>query len=232
MIGIFDSGIGGLTTLDEIKKLIPNENYIYVKDSSHNPYGSKTIEELNNITSNICDYLIKRGCKIIVIACNTATTRCITYLRNKYPDISFVGTEPAVKVSADKGFKNTLILATPVTIKSPRLLELINKHQRKDQNIYLEACDKLANAIELHNEKLINEIINNLKIKYKDKNIDSIVLGCTHYVHIKDLIGSYFPNVSLLDGNKGVSKRVLSELTRLNLKEVENPSVEIVDTIE
>ena len=91
-IGVFDSGIGGLTVLDSLKKVLPKEDYIFYADSIHNPYGEKTDEELRQITSEIVEYLKDRGCKIIVIACNTATTRCIDYLRDKYPDLIFIGT--------------------------------------------------------------------------------------------------------------------------------------------
>ena len=98
-IGVFDSGIGGLTVLEELKKMLPKEDFIFYADSANNPYGEKTDEELNGIVSNIVDFLIDKGCKIIVIACNTATTRCIRYLREKYPDIVFIGTEPAVKLA-------------------------------------------------------------------------------------------------------------------------------------
>ena len=107
MIGIFDSGIGGLTILEEIKKIIVHNNIIYYADSKNNPYGTKTDDELKKITSDIVDYLINQNCKIIVIACNTATTRCISYLRSKYPNIIFIGTEPAIKIACDNNYLNT-----------------------------------------------------------------------------------------------------------------------------
>ena len=104
-VGIFDSGIGGLTTYKEIKKLLPNENYIYYADTKNNPYGSKTQDELKQITKNIVNKLITKGAKIIVIACNTATTNCIEYLRKEFPNTIFIGTEPAIKVACDNNFK-------------------------------------------------------------------------------------------------------------------------------
>ena len=124
-IGIFDSGIGGLTTLKEIQKLLPNEEYIYYADSKNNPYGEKSEEELNNIVTNIVELLLKEDVKLIVIACNTATTRCIKLLREKYPQMIFVGTEPAIKVACDKNYKNTIVMATPNTTASERVKELI-----------------------------------------------------------------------------------------------------------
>ena len=102
LIGIFDSGIGGLTILAEIKKAIKHNNIIYYADSINNPYGDKNDKELKIITSKIVDFFIKENIKVIVIACNTATTRCITYLREKYPNIIFIGTEQLLKLHARK----------------------------------------------------------------------------------------------------------------------------------
>ncbi len=207
-IGIFDSGIGGLTTLSEIKKLLPHEDYIYYADSKNNPYGSKSKKELEKITDKIVNYLIKRDVKTIVIACNTATTNCIDYLRNKYKDITFVGTEPAIKVACDKGYKNILVLATPTTISSERTQELVDNNKKEYENFYLVACDGLANAIENNDNKRIDILLNEILTPYKDKNIDAIVLGCTHYPLIRCKIQSFFKNATLIDGNIGVANRV------------------------
>ena len=158
-IGMFDSGIGGLNTLEVVKKYLPNEDIIYYQDTAHNPYGEKTDEELEKITTNIVNFLINNGVKEIIIACNTATTRCIKKLREKYKDIIFIGTEPAIKLAIDKGYKNILILATPATTKSTRLQELIDKYQT-DQKIYKVAAPGLADAIEQNNKNEINELSN------------------------------------------------------------------------
>lgn len=217
-IGIFDSGIGGLTVLEEIRKLLPNEEYYYYSDSLNNPYGEKTTDELYEITSLVVEHLIKENAKIIVIACNTATTRCIDYLRDKYKDIIFIGTEPAIKVACDNGYKNILLLATPLTINSERTSFLVEHNKRKKGNIYLSACEGLAHAIEINDVKSEERIINGIYQKYKDKNIDAIVLGCTHYPLIKELIGKYFKDVILLDGGLGVAKEVQRKLIENNLQ--------------
>lgn len=211
-IGVFDSGIGGLTILENLKKVLPKEDYIFYADSANNPYGEKSDEELINITSNIVDYLIDRGCKIIVIACNTATTRCITYLRNKYSNIVFIGTEPAVKVACDGDYHSTLVMATPATIQSERLQILIHENKKENDNIYLVPCYGLANAIELDDVGKQRKILEEIYNQYKDYNIDSIVLGCTHYPHIKKLIAEYFPKATLLDGGLGVAKETKKQM--------------------
>lgn len=211
-IGVFDSGIGGFTILEELKKVLPKEDYLFYADSANNPYGEKSDLELCNLTSNVVEYLIANDCKIIVIACNTATTRCIKYLRNKYKDMIFVGTEPAIKVACDRNFKNTLVMATPATINSERTNALIKDNKRDDENIYLVACEGLANAIETGNVKKQDQIIKSIYEEYHNKNIDSIVLGCTHYPHIKGLINSYFKDIPLLDGGNGVARETKKQL--------------------
>lgn len=212
IVGVFDSGIGGLSVLRELEKILPNEDFYYYGDSLNNPYGEKSDEELFEITSGVVDYLVNKGCKLIVIACNTATTRCMKYLRGKYKDVIFVGTVPAIKVACDRDFKNTLVMATPATIESERTMELIRDNIRKDQNIYLVACPGLANAIEDNDQEKIEEILKDTFREYKDKEIDSIVLGCTHYPFIKEDILKEMPGVILLDGSRGVAMEVKRQL--------------------
>ncbi len=212
IVGVFDSGIGGLSVLRELEKILPNEDFYYYGDSLNNPYGEKSDEELFEITSGVVDYLVNKGCRLIVIACNTATTRCMKYLRERYKDVIFVGTVPAIKVACDRDFKNTLVMATPATIESERTMELIRDNIRKDQNIYLVACPGLANAIEDNDQEKIEEILKDTFREYKDKEIDSIVLGCTHYPFIKEDILKEMPGVILLDGSRGVAMEVKRQL--------------------
>ena len=216
-IGIFDSGIGGLTILEEIKKLLPYENIIYYADSKNNPYGIKSDLELYKITNNIVKYLINKKCKIIVIACNTATTRCISYLREKYPSITFIGTEPAIKLASDNNHHNILVLATKATTNSLKVKKLIDQNKKENQNIYLQECEGLANAIENKNKRLIKSLLDKYLTIYQNKNIDAIVLGCTHYPYIKDKIFKYFQNVKIYDSSYGVAKETKRKIIELNL---------------
>lgn len=207
-IGIFDSGIGGITILNELKKILPNENFIYYADSKNNPYGNKSLNKLFKIVCDIVDKLLKRNVKLIVIACNTATTRCINMLREKYKNVIFVGTEPAIKVACDKNFKNTIVMATPGTINTERMHQLVDNNIKDNQNVYLIPCEGLADTIEFKTKKEVEIKVNELLTPYKDKDIDSIVLGCTHYPYAKKFIKNIFPNATLIDGNHGVSKQV------------------------
>lgn len=231
-IGVFDSGIGGLSILNELKTLLPHENFLYYGDSKNCPYGEKTDEELLEITSRIVRYLKSEGCRVIVIACNTATTRCMKKLREAFNDLIFVGCVPAIKLACDREFKNTLVMATPATIESERTHELVRDNIRSDQKIYLVPCFGLADAIERDDISEVKNILNNIFFEYKDKNIDSIVLGCTHYPFIKKEILEVMPNVTLLDGSQGVAKEVERQLKShdlLNESEVQG-EVKIVNS--
>lgn len=229
-IGVFDSGKGGLTTLKEIKKILPNEDYIYYADSKNNPYGNKTDEALYNIVKEVVDKLISKGVKLIVIACNTATTKCIEKLRQDYPNMLFVGTEPAIKVACDNNYKNTLVLATPGTIGSERTHELVQKNKKDEQNIILLPCEGLAEAIENSDEVKINKLLDKYLKEYENKNIDSVVLGCTHYPIISDKLKMYFRNSDLIDGNVGVANRVkyILETNNLLTDKKENGTIEFI----
>ncbi len=211
IIGVFDSGLGGLSVLKELRKVLPNEDYLFYEDSIHNPYGEKSEEELLKITSQIVDYLLEKGSKIIVIACNTATTSCMKRLREIYPNTIFVGTVPAIKVAYDHHSKNTIILSTPYTAQSKRVQELIEDYHSDDQIIINISGKNLANLIELGKEEEVCSLLHELLDDYKDI-ADSIVLGCTHYSLIRREIQEVLPNTTLLDGCLGVSLEVKRQL--------------------
>ncbi len=208
-IGVFDSGIGGTSVLEAIKKLLPNEEYYYFADSKNCPYGEKEDDELYRIVKGNVEFLINWGAEIIVIACNTATTRCIEKLREEFK-IPFVGTEPAVRLAAKSNANKILVLATPGTIHSERLETLVKENQRQSQVIDLLPCPGLADTIEFNLNKDESKIYKKLKelLNNLPKDYDSIVLGCTHYSLIKPLIQEFFPSAELVDGNESVAKRV------------------------
>ena len=203
-IGVFDSGKGGITILNEIKKILPNEEYMYVGDSENCPYGEKSDEELKRIVRGIVERLKVWGAEIIVIACNTATTRCIDYLRSTYPDLKIVGTEPAIKLATRTKGRKVLVMATPGTVESERMNSLVQENKKDGQEIKLLACQGLADAIE--EDDNVDGVLDGLLRGIE--GFDIVVLGCTHYSLIKDKIQAYFPNAVLIDGNKGVAERV------------------------
>lgn len=199
-IGIFDSGIGGVTVLKEIIKLLPNEDYIYYSDSKNNPYGDKNDDELNLICDNITKHLLEKNCKIIVIACNTASAKCVNYLREKYKSTLFIAIEPAYKMVYDYAYeKPTLVMATKGTIESERFNLLLKKYD--NHKTYLLPCIGLANIIEEGNhEKIVNYLQENLS-KYKG-TIQNVVLGCTHYPLVQDEIKNVLGEVTFFNRSK------------------------------
>ena len=173
-IGIFDSGIGGVTVLKEIIKVLPNENYIYYSDTKNNPYGDKNNEEVIKICDEITKYFIKRDCKVIVIACNTASAKASKYLREKYKDIEFIAIEPAYKMVHDYAYNEpTLVMATKGTIESEKFNILYNKYN--NHKTELLSCVGLADIIEEGNEEKIKKYLKDHLSKFRGK-IKNVVL--------------------------------------------------------
>lgn len=173
-IGIFDSGIGGVTVLKEILKILPNEKYIYYSDSKNNPYGDKTDKEILEICDNIVQQLIKKNCKVIVIACNTASAKAVSYLREKYTGIPFIAIEPAYKMVHDYAYdKRTLVMATKGTIESEKFNMLYHKYDNKKTELL--SCVGLADIIEEGNNEKILEYLKRELSRYKGK-IKNVVL--------------------------------------------------------
>lgn len=206
-IGVFDSGIGGVTVLKEILKLLPNENYIYYSDSKNNPYGDKSETEI----FNICDKIVKKlffeyNCKVIVIACNTASAKVAKKLREKYPDKKIIAIEPAYKMVYDYAYeKPTLVMATKGTIESEKFHNLLRKYD--NHQTYLLACKGLADLIENEDtEKIIHYLRNNI-FQYKGK-VQNVVLGCTHYPLIQEQIGEILGGVTFFNGAPNLAKHL------------------------
>lgn len=213
-IGILDSGIGGVTVLKEILKLLPNEQYIYYSDSIHNPYGEKSKEEVFCYVDQIMQYFIEKNCKTIVFACNTATALTIDKIRKKYSNVPIIGIEPAYKMVYDHAKdKKVLVMATPGTIESKRFLELY--HHYDNGKTILLSCKDLAHMIE---EGDYDNICSYLReILPKDSQIEVVVLGCTHYPLIKKEIQDVLGPVDFYDGGIGVANRLYHILEKRNL---------------
>lgn len=173
-IGIFDSGIGGVTVLREIINILPNENYIYFSDSINNPYGDKKQEEIIEICDKIVQNLLKKNCKAIVIACNTASAVAAKHLREKYKEIPIIAIEPAYKMVYDYAYDNpTLVMATKGTIESEKFNILYNKYD--NHKTELLECVGLADVIEEGNEEKIKNYLKENLGKYKGK-VQNVVL--------------------------------------------------------
>ena len=227
-IGIFDSGIGGVTVLKEIIKILPNENYIYYSDSKNNPYGDKKDEEILEICDNIVQFLIERNCKAIVIACNTASAKAVAYLRNKYSEVPIIAIEPAYKMVHDYAYEDTtLVMATKGTIESEKFSLLFEKYD--NYKTYLLPCIGLADIIEKGNECEIKKYLSmNLGI-YKGK-VKNVVLGCTHYPLIKDEIKEVLGNVNFFNGAPNLAIHLKEVLMERNLLDNNKGTIKFIDS--
>lgn len=214
-IGVFDSGIGGLTVLKELTKLLPNEDFIYVGDTLNLPYGTKDDISLNRIVYNVTNYLVRKPVKAIVIACNTASTK-IDYLKSFF-NVPIIGVIKPTAEYASKIGTNLLVLGTNVTINSNAYQNELDKI-KKGNNYYCK-CSPFVDAIE-NNEintpysyKLVNEILH----PYLNKNIDTIICGCTHFGLYEKEFKSMFNNVNILECGKPTGLSLTSILKENDL---------------
>ncbi|VAW71497.1 Glutamate racemase [hydrothermal vent metagenome] len=214
-IGIFDSGVGGLSVGRSIRALLPSEDIIYIADSYHAPYGSKSEEFIFNRSSFIVDYLISQNVKIIVVACNTATVNVIYKLRNKY-SLPFIGVEPGIKPAVEISKNATIgVLATEQTINSNGFKNLLN-HFSGQANIETQACPGLVELVE--SQQLEGNEIKLLLTKYVepmlDKGVDTFVMGCTHYAFLTDMLGEIIGSgTTIVNTYKAVANETLRRLT-------------------
>lgn len=173
-IGVFDSGIGGVTVLKEIVKILPNENYIYYSDSKNNPYGDRQEREILEICDKIVKLFLEKNCKVIVIACNTASAKAAKYLREKYQEIPFIAIEPAYKMVHDYSYdKPTLVMATKGTIESEKFNLLYHKYD--NHKTELLSCVGLADIIEEGEKEEIRKYLNKTLKEYRGK-VKNVVL--------------------------------------------------------
>jgi len=218
-IGIFDSGIGGTSIFKEIHKLLPDEDIIYLADSANAPYGNKRKEEILKLSIKNTELLLQKGCKLIVVACNTATTNAIDYLRKNY-DIPFIGIEPAIKpASLQTKSKVIGILATKGTLSST-LFHKTSDLYAKNVKVLERIGDGLVPLIE--NGKLESEAMQSLLKTYInpmiDANIDYLVLGCTHYPYLIPSLKKLLPNnVTIIDSGQAVAKQTKAILEKNQL---------------
>lgn len=218
-IGIFDSGIGGTSIFKEVHMLLPNENCIYLADSKNAPYGNRSKEEIIQLSIKNTEHLINKGCKIIVVACNTATTNAIAYLRQNY-NIPFIGIEPAIKPAAlNTKTKAIGILATKGTLSS----QLFHKttdlyaHGIKVIEQVGEGIVPLIETGQLDSNKMQTLLETYLK-PMLEQNIDYLVLGCTHYPYLIPMLTKMLPkHVKIIDSGLAVARQTQTILSTHNL---------------
>lgn len=216
-IGFFDSGVGGLSVMHLALRCLANEQFIFYADEEHVPYGEKTIEQITGYVDDAIRFMIEKEAKVIVIACNTATSAAIHEIRKKY-SIPIIGMEPAVKKSLTMCENHrVLVAATPVTIKGEKLRYLIQNTEQGNL-VDLVAIPELVSFAE-HGEFKSDQLISLLKDRFSSFEIDnysSIVLGCTHFNYFKDTLRQILPkHIKFVDGNEGTVNRLINELRHI-----------------
>ena len=212
-IGVFDSGVGGISVLKSLVSELPREDFVFFGDSANAPYGEKTVDEVVDLSRAIVDDLISHGAKAIVIACNTATSAAGETLRTEYPGLPIVGVEPALKpATLAPRHGRILVMATPVTLRLDKFHKLAEKWG-SDSEVIGVPCIGLASRIEEGNLDApdLIELIEKLVGRYRG-TVDSVVLGCTHYPFVKQQIRTVLGDVPLYDGADGTARRTHSLL--------------------
>lgn len=227
-IGIFDSGIGGLTVANAIQKLMPKEALVYFGDTAHLPYGDKSPEAIKYYSLKIAKFLIDEGCKAIVIACNTASSLAYhdlkLFLGNQIPIYSVIDPVVAYMTASDQ-FQNIGVIATRATIKSNIYAEKIYqlKPEIKVQSL---ATPLLVPMIEegFFNDQISNTLIHTYLSDPQLQGIDSLILGCTHYPLIRNEIAAFYePEISIIDNTEIVANHLQKELKQMNLLNTNEP---------
>ena len=217
-IGIFDSGIGGISVLHQAMIIMPEADYIFYADVDNVPYGEKTKEEVRKLVDHAVGFLVDKGCQAIVLACNTATSAAISYLREKYK-LPIIGIEPAVKPAVEhihESGKRVMVVSTPVTAKGEKLKKLVDKYDNK-HIVDVVALPKLVRFAQ-DDDFDSSDVTDYLKSEFAPYNLNDyseLVLGCTHFNYFKDSFSKLFPDdLEMVDGNTGVSNNLKNTVVK------------------
>ena len=210
-VGVFDSGVGGLSVLREIRALLPAEALLYVADSGHVPYGEKSPEFIRQRCRSIAAFLLERGAKALVLACNTATVAGVAELRELYPQLPIVGMEPAVKPAAAATRSGVVgVLATTGTLKSAKFAALLDRFA-SDVRVITQPCPGLVERIEAGelDDPATRALLQGFVTPLLAEGCDTLILGCTHYPFIKPLLRTLVPeSISLIDTGAAVARQL------------------------
>ncbi|WP_439886258.1 glutamate racemase [Pseudomonas sp. MBLB4123] len=214
-IGVFDSGVGGLSVLGEIRALLPAESLLYVADSGHVPYGEKSAEFISERCHTLAGFLLAQGAKALVLACNTATVAGVAELRERYPHLPIIGMEPAVKPAAAATRSGVVgVLATTGTLKSAKFAALLDRFAG-DVRVITQPCPGLVERIEAGelDGAATRELLQGYVAPLLAEGCDTLILGCTHYPFIKPLLRALVPeSVSLIDTGAAVARQLKRRL--------------------
>ncbi|MDY7075811.1 MAG: glutamate racemase [Chloroflexota bacterium] len=220
-IGIFDSGVGGLSVWREIARQFPHEDTLYLADQAHVPYGLRRLTTVRELSESITRFLLSQGAKVIVVACNTASAAALHYLRHTFPQIPFVGMEPAVKPASERTRTGIIgVIATPATFQGELFASLVEQYAG-DVRVLTQVCPGLVEAVESgaldtpETKALLRECLTPLI----EGGADQLVLGCTHYPFLRTAIEQVVGvNMAVIDPAPAVARQTGRVLARLGLK--------------
>ncbi len=231
-IGVFDSGVGGLTVLRELRRQAPNVPLHYVADTAHAPYGRRAADEIVQRCLRLSEHLIAQGAAVLVIACNTATAHAVQALRERWPGLPIVGTEPGIKPAVAATRNGRIgVLATPATLNSARYQSLLARHSGQAE-VFSQPCPGLADLIEAGDfeSPVLRSLINQFCAPLRAAGVDTVLMGCTHYPLVQALIQAALgPEVQLLNIETAVARQALNRWAELGLAAAE-PTPIILET--
>lgn len=229
-IGIFDSGVGGISVLRAIREQMPEENIIYFGDQGHIPYGPRPLQQIRDFSEAITNFLLDKQAKIIVVACNAASAAALKYLRERFPHIQFVGMEPAVKPAAEQTQTGKVgVLATPATFQGALFASVVERFANGVE-LFQSTCPGLVQQIEgcNLNGSETRRILEEALLPMLEKKIDTVVLGCTHYPFVIPLIQQIVgEKVRVIDPAPSVAKQVRRLLEAGGIKDPESKHGEV-----
>lgn len=217
-IGVFDSGVGGISALQAMIRTLPQEHFIYYGDTANAPYGTKETEEVIACVRQVTNQLLERKIKALVIACNTATGAAAYTLRRELT-IPVIGMEPALKPASElRKNGDILVLATPLTLHQEKFNRLMEKYGEGAVRV---PCTGLMELVEQENWIGAEAYLKEVFALYDLKKVDAVVLGCTHYVFLKDMIREMLPkNIAITEGSEGTARQLKRVLARNHLLNV------------
>lgn len=216
-IGVFDSGVGGISVLRQLKKILPNERFLYYGDSAHAPYGKRSTAEVQKLTLSAAEKMKSFGLKALVIACNTATSAAIQSLRENNPDLIIIGIEPALKPAVDRFPGGRIgVMATEVTLREEKFNRLLERFE-KDADIQKISAPGLVELVESGKASSADPLLEEILSPYQGK-LDALVLGCTHYPLASSAIQRVLGDkVLLIDGGEGTARETKRRLEEADL---------------
>ena len=229
-IGMFDSGVGGLSVLQETRRLLPDSRIIYVADQAYGPYGDRSLEDVRQRSDLITRTLIEEGAATIVIACHTASAAALHHLRQRHPLLPIVGIEPAVKPAAERTATRTVgVLATTATFQGELFASVVSRFATGTK-VIARPCPGLADLVEAGADpSIIEDALRTHLEPFRGRDVDQIVLGCTHYSFLGDIIGE-LSEVEVVDPVPAVAAHIARLAKESGLDTAESPGVTLLTT--